>query len=80
MASLLAFISCFGVGMAVNMLLRRWWLSLALYLAFSVYLLIATATRMGAGEWVVFIVGLAAAATSSVIVRMLKKNGYPLFS
>lgn len=80
MASLLAFISCFGVGTTLNMLLRRWWLSTVLYLLFTIYLVIAAATRMGVGEWVLFAVGLAAAVTSSVVVRMLKKSGYALFS
>lgn len=80
MVSLLAFISSFGVGTALNMLFRRWWLSTALYLAFTVYLLIALASRMVVAEWIVYGVGLVAAVVASIVVRALKKNGYPLFS
>ncbi|MDQ0188226.1 hypothetical protein JI721_14910 [Alicyclobacillus cycloheptanicus] len=80
MVSLLALISSFGVGTALNMLFRRWWLSLVLYLAFTVYLLIAAARHMVVAEWVVYVVGWLGVVLSVVVVRSLKRNGYPLFT
>lgn len=79
MLSVLAIVVTFGAGTTVNMLFKRWWLSLALYLAFTVYLLLTAAMKMNAGEWTLFVVGLVGAVLSAWGVRALKQRGYGLF-
>lgn len=80
MLNLLALVATFGVGAAVSMVFRRWWLSIVLFAAFSLYLLLAAGSRMTRPEWLLYTVCLLGAVSSSIAVRWLKKNGYPLFS
>lgn len=80
MLDLLALVTAFGVGTGLAMIAKRWWFSLGLYLAFSVYLFAKFLTRMTVSEWVLYAVGLIGAVLSAIAVRLLKKNGYPLFS
>ncbi|MCL6548872.1 MAG: hypothetical protein K6T30_08185 [Alicyclobacillus sp.] len=78
--AVLALVTTFGVGMALNMLFRRWWVSVALFGAFAVWLLATAAGRMIWPEWILFFVGLAGVVLSVLAVRALKRSGYPLFS
>jgi len=79
MLCLLALITTFGIGTAVNMIVRRWWVTIVLYGLFSVYLLASFAGRMTFAEWVLYTVGLVGAILSTFGVRTLKKRGYALF-
>ncbi|GGJ10098.1 hypothetical protein GCM10010885_19070 [Alicyclobacillus cellulosilyticus] len=76
----LIFIATFGVGCAVNMFSKRWWLSLALGGAGAVWLLAVAGGRMVWPEWIVFAVGCAGAGLAAWAVYVLRKRGYPLFS
>lgn len=80
MLDLLALVTAFGVGTALAMVFKRWWFSVAIYGAFTGYLLVALVRQMTVSEWVLYAVGLVGVGFSAFAVRMLKKNGYPLFS
>ncbi|MCL6597859.1 MAG: hypothetical protein K6T81_03880 [Alicyclobacillus macrosporangiidus] len=77
---LLAMVTTFGVGAFLNMVLRRWWVSVCLYAAFTVYVLVSVAARMSFPEWVLFLVGWLGSLLAAWTVHGLKKRGYPLFS
>lgn len=77
---ILALISTFGFGVALNMVVRRGWVSPVLYGIFAVYLLVTAAARMSVPEWILFLLGLVGALLSGWAVRSLRKHGYSLFS
>ncbi|WP_067933093.1 hypothetical protein [Alicyclobacillus kakegawensis] len=77
---LLAIVSSFGVGAFLNMVLRRWWVSLCLDGLVTVYVLLRTGGHMAAAEWGLFAVGWLGGLLAAWLVRGLKKRGYPLFS
>ncbi|MCL6637248.1 MAG: hypothetical protein K6T26_04785 [Alicyclobacillus sp.] len=79
MLSVLAFVTLFGVGMTVNMLMRRWWVSLLLYALFSVYLWIHAGPHMIAAEWVLYGVSCTGVMLSAWASRVLRARGYALF-
>ncbi|MBX5437177.1 MAG: hypothetical protein IRZ33_08165 [Alicyclobacillaceae bacterium] len=80
MLSVLALVTTFGVGLALNMLFRRWWMSVLLFVVLSVWLFIAAGTRMILPEWILYFVGALGVLLSVLAVRALKRSGYPLFS
>jgi hypothetical protein len=77
---LLAIVSTFGIGAFLNMLCKRWWVSIAIYAAFSVYLMIVAAGHMSLAEWILYVIGWSGSALAAWTVYGLKKRGYPLFS
>ncbi|MCL6516570.1 hypothetical protein [Alicyclobacillus sp.] len=80
MLSVLAAVTFFGGGMALNMIFRRWWASLVPFLAFTVYLIAAVGAHMIWPEWVLFGVAALGVALSCWTARVLGRRGYPLFS
>ncbi|QQE77048.1 hypothetical protein [Alicyclobacillus sp. SO9] len=80
MLGLIDFVTLFGVGTALNMLTKLWWIAPLLYLAFSIYLIAAVGGQMTTPEWILFFLGWLGVGLSSWAVRALKKRGYPLFS
>jgi len=76
----LAIVSTFGFGVALNMIVRRGWFSPVLYILFGVYLLIRTKARLAGPVWVLFLVALAGALMSGFAVRSLRKRGYSIFA
>ncbi|MCL6597901.1 MAG: hypothetical protein K6T81_04105 [Alicyclobacillus macrosporangiidus] len=80
MLSILAFVTLFGAGMAINMIFRRWWAASLPFAAFSVYLMAAAGARMVWPEWILYGVAAAGVILSCWTARVLGKRGYPLFS
>ncbi|MCF8563494.1 hypothetical protein LLE49_01890 [Alicyclobacillus tolerans] len=80
MLSLLTIVTTFGLGVTFNMLFKRWWLSMVLYLLLAVFVLIRTTLSMNLPEWILFFVGMVGAVLAAFGTLALKKRGYPLFS
>jgi hypothetical protein len=80
MLSVLAIITTFGFGTAINMVFRRWWVSVVLFAVFSIYLFIEVGSKMKYPEWILYIIGLIGVVLSTWAVRALRKRGYALFS
>lgn len=75
----LAIVTTFGFGVAINMIFRRGWVSPVLYLLFTVYLMATAAGRMNIFEWILFIIGLIGAMLSGWAVKSLRQRGYSIF-
>lgn len=80
MLGLLGLITTFGVGTALNMLSKRWWLAPGLYVLFSIYLLATAGVAMDVPEWILYGIGWIGVLLAVWTVHSLKKRGYPLFS
>ncbi|MCL6443284.1 MAG: hypothetical protein K6T83_07500 [Alicyclobacillus sp.] len=80
MLGILTLVTVFGVGTALNMIFKRWWLSLVLFGAGTVCLAFTAMKHMVLGEWVLYGLGLIGAGLSAWGVRALKKSGYALFT
>lgn len=80
MLCLLAIITTFGFGTALNMVFRRWWVSVVLFVAFSIYLFVSVASHMTLMDWVLYGISLIGVLLSTWAVRALRKSGYALFS
>lgn len=68
----------FGIGFILNMLIKTTWLPLIVYLMLIIYLFI----RMGAllpVDYIILASGLAGAALSGVVIRILRAKGYRMF-
>jgi chromate transport protein ChrA len=80
MLSVLTIVTTFGIGIGMNMIFRRGWVSLLLYAILSVYLFASVGLTLNIPEWVLYLVGLIGVILASWSVRALKKRGYALFS
>lgn len=80
MVSLLAIITTFGFGTAINMIFRRWWVSVGLFALFTIYMLVTYVSKMSVGLWFLYIISLIGVLLSTWAVRALGKRGYALFS
>jgi uncharacterized membrane protein YjdF len=83
MIGLLSIVTTFGVGTAINMVFKRWWLSTAVYAVFSLYLfihVIHVGSRLSVPEWTAYILGALGVLLASWGCRALKERGYALFS
>jgi hypothetical protein len=80
MIGLLSIVTTFGVGTAINMVFKRWWLSTAVYSVFSIYLFVRVGSRLTVPEWIAYILGALGVLFASWGCRALKERGYALFS
>lgn len=78
--SILTLVTTFGVGTALNMIFRRWWIAVVIALLLSVYILVRAGAHLIAPEWILLVIGWIGTALAAWAVRALKRNGYPLFS
>lgn len=76
----LAMVTTFGFGVALNMIVRRGWFSPVLYILFAIYVLIRTKATMEGPVWVLFVIALVGALMSGWAVRSLRKRGYSIFT
>lgn len=78
--SLLTIVTTFGLGTTVNMIFKRWWLSMLIYGILALILVIQASFSLQVLEWVLLVIAGLGAGLSSLGTRALKKRGYPLFS
>jgi hypothetical protein len=76
----LAIVTMFGFGIAVNMIFRTWWVSPALFAALSIYLFAKVGFGLTWPEWVLYGISLIGVALSAWGVLALRKRGYALFT
>ncbi len=76
----LAVVTMFGFGIAVNMIFRRWWVSVGLFALLSIYLFAKVGFALTWPEWVLYGVSLVGVLLSAWGVLALRKRGYALFS
>jgi len=78
--SVLAIVTTFGLGTTVNMIFKRWWLSMVLYFLLVAILAVSASFRVQGLEWLLLAVGALGSVLAALGARVLKKRGYPLFS
>lgn len=78
--SVLTIVTTFGLGTTINMVFKRWWLSMVVYVLLGLVLLVEVSFHLRGLEWVLLAVGGLGAILAALGTRALKKRGYPLFS
>jgi hypothetical protein len=76
----LAIVSMFGFGIALNMIFRQWWVSVLLFVLLSAMLFFRVGFSFSVAEWVLYGISLVGVLLSAFGVMALKKNGYVLFT
>lgn len=76
----LAMVTTFGVGIALNMIFKRWWVSVVLFGLFSIYLFVQSDVALSWPEWLLYAVSVCGVLLSAWGIVTLRKMGYALFT
>lgn len=77
--SLLTAVTVFGAAMLVNMVGRRWWLALPVWVVVSTAILIRVWGLIKPAEWSLYTAGWVGDAAGLAASRWLERSGYPVF-
>jgi len=77
--SLLAIISMFGGSIIINMLVKRWWANLVLFLFIVLYVFYRTSFQLTVLDWTLLLLSCAGVILASIGYRSLRARGYRLF-
>ena len=76
----IAVVTTFGFGILLNMIFRRWWVSVLLFVGGSVYLFSQVGFLLSAPEWTLYAVSSAGAILAAWGLVTLRKLGYAMFT